>query len=276
MQWRKLIQVGVIVPLAAIALSGCGPLDNSHSYGAADTEHLNAMIGYVNVKKLPAGSTSINQIRYKALEETATQLGATGALAWRSKNINSALELQANYLDRVFDFNQLMLPNSVLPPVLVEANDELNQDSSDTLRLASKIYKIEAPARFVTAPPNWRNYLWMNFKKPALPSHTLLPNSRAEANTWNYFLKQGWQQGLQQADQIFEVNLNRLKRDYAGMILYRKLYSEHIVSAPFVAKADLGVTGNKDELRINDRVLRITAGSALQTNSKKWLPVLTK
>ena len=61
-----------------------------------------------------------------------------------------------------------------------------------------------------------------------------------------------------------------------GMILYRRLLTLHMVSAPFVASADLGVTGNATHLRINDQVLRITAQSALQPNAKKWRPVITK
>ena len=75
---------------------------------------------------------------------------------------------------------------------------------------------------------------------------------------------------------IFTANLNHLKRDMIGIILYRKLLAEHIVSAPFVAKAKLGVTGNATQLRINDEILRITAQSQLQPNPMKWRPIITK
>ena len=60
------------------------------------------------------------------------------------------------------------------------------------------------------------------------------------------------------------------------MILYRELLAEHMVSAPFVAKARLGVTGDASQLRINDEVMRITAQSELQTDPNKWQPVLAK
>ena len=61
-----------------------------------------------------------------------------------------------------------------------------------------------------------------------------------------------------------------------GMVLYRELLAEHMVSPPYVAKAQLGVTGDATQLRINDQVLRITAQSALQPNPSKWMPVITK
>ena len=89
-------------------------------------------------------------------------------------------------------------------------------------------------------------------------------------------IKVGWNNGAEQADMIFTENLNRLKRDMLGMIMYRKLLALHMVSAPFVAKAQLGVTGDATQLRINDQVLRITAQSELQPNAKKWQPVITK
>ncbi|MCD8499755.1 MAG: type IV secretory system conjugative DNA transfer family protein, partial [Gammaproteobacteria bacterium] len=43
---------------------------------------------------------------------------------------------------------------------------------------------------------------------------------------------------------------------------------------PSSLKTDLGVTGDGNGININDQVLRITALSQLQTNSKEWQPVL--
>ena len=242
----------------------------------ADDSALTADMGYVQMSTLPEGSNQINPIRLKAIQDTATQLGATGALAWQSLEIDQSLKSQQQYLNHVFDFNQLLLQHNVLPPVLVEADNTLNLADNDSIRLSSKTYKIQSPAQFVTAPPTWQAYLWMEYDKPDMPDHTLLPTTQAEANVWNAALKQGWQEGLTQANQIFSVNLSRLKRDYTGMVLYRKLLAQNMVSAPYVAQSDLGVTGDANQIRINDQVLRITAHSQLQTDSQKWSPVLTK
>lgn len=241
----------------------------------ADTPRLTADVGYISIPHLPAGGDTVNPIRFAAIRQAASSLGARGGLAWEARNIDVALQSESIFLDQVFDFNQLLLGHNVLPPVLIQSNNNLNLADNDTLRLATKTYRIIRPARFVTAPPIWRDYLWMRFKKPMLSDPSLLPKTRAEADVWNHYVKQGWLNGIGQADAIFADDLNRLKRDMLGMVLYRKLLALHMVSAPFVAKAQLGVTGDATQLRIDDQVLRITGQSELQTNPQKWQPVLT-
>lgn len=236
-----------------------------------------AEVGYISTTSLAeaAEAAGIGSVRMQALRETAATLGTQGGLAWRAEHIDRALKKQAAYLDQVFNFNQMMLAHNVLPPVLAYADKSMSLNSDDSIRLADKTYNIILPARFVTVPPTWRDYLWLNYQKPSVPNHSLLPRSQKEVLYWNTFLKKGWTRGLLQANQIFNANLSRLKRDMSGMILYKKLLSEHMVSAPFVAKSDLGITGNSQSLRINDQVLRITAQSQLQTDSSQWQPVLT-
>jgi defect-in-organelle-trafficking protein DotC len=254
----------VVILLAGMGLSSC----------TKSTQPVEPALGYVNVENVSTTDAQVNAIKAQALKETATSLGAQGALAWRAKAINDMLTQEAKTLDKLYDFNRLMLSNNVIPPVLAESTNPLTQSNANTLRLADKTYKILSPARFTTTPPTWRTYLGLHFAQPDLPDKTLLPKTRAEADIWNQALKEGWKKGLIQANQIFFANMNRLKRDYLGMVLYRKLYSQHMVSAPFVAKAELGVTGNSKEVRINDKVLKITAHSALETDSAKWKPVL--
>ena len=262
----KKIAIILILGVAAAALSGCASKRSSGN--------LSADVGYVNTASLPATSGSVNRVRTDALSEAATTLGARGALAWRSQQIDQALSKQSSYLDQVFNFSQLIIKNSVLPPVLEESNNNVNVASTKSIRMASKTYKIVSPARFVSTPPNWRNYLMMNYKKPDMPDRTLLPTTKAEAEIWNKSIREGWKQGLTQANTIFARNLARLKRDYNGIVLYRKLLAQNMVSAPYIAKAELGVTGDGTEIRINDRVIRITKDSSLNPNSQSWNPVI--
>lgn len=217
---------------------------------------------------------SVPRIRLVALQQTALSLGAQGALAWTSKGINVALEKDDRNLSRAFNFRGLLLSNNVLPPVLSEGQNALNVDSPVTLRLADKIYRLESPPRFVTAPPTWREYIWMSYVDPDRPNATLMPRDQEEQKAWDRAYDQGWNEGILQANQIFSENMGRLKRDYAGMILYRKLLAQNMVTAPFVAKSDLGVTGDAGELRINDQILRITATSELVPNSRKWKSIV--
>lgn len=219
-----------------------------------------------------AKTVQVSRIRFAALQETALTLGAQAGLAWRSKQINKELEQRSNDLDKTYNFYAMLLNKNVLPPVLSESDDSLNLDSPNSIRLSSKTYKIVNQARFVTAPPTWRDYLWMNFSKPDAPDKTLLPKNATEQMLWKHYVAAGWDNGIHQANNIMSENLSRINRDYQGMALYRKLYAQNMVSAPFVAKTELGITGDSSEMSINDQILRITALPQLNLKGNTWKP----
>lgn len=220
--------------------------------------------------------SQISGLRFKALEETAMTLAAQGGLARESELINQHLEKDKWYLETLFNFNGMMLSHGVLPPVLVQGDNSLNLADTDTIRVADKTYKILQQARFVTTPPNWRDYLWMRYSTPEIPKSFLLPRSIEERKIWVRAIKTGWDKGTLQADNIFQQSLMRLKRDYQGMILYRKLLQMHMITAPYVARTELGVTGDGSDMRINDQVLRITEMPKLQTESRGWKAIVVK
>jgi defect in organelle trafficking protein DotC len=216
------------------------------------------------------------KIREMAIRETALSLGAQAGLAHRAKFIDEELTKEARRLDTIYDFNALMLPNNILPPVLLEGRNTLNLSESSAIRISDRTYKISKQAKFVTTPPNWRQYLWMDYKKPDYPSVTLLPKTKEERAVWDDCIRTGWKNGLEQANIILEESLARIKEDFTGMILYRKLLAMNMISEPFVSHTDLGITGDASEIHIDDRVLRITALPALNTNSKDWRAAVSK
>ena len=260
----------LIKQLPAVTIAIALSTQSSWTFAADKPIKVSANIGYVNVNTYPILAQKVGSMRLSAIRETATHLGASGALAYRSVQINCALNKEAYYLDHTFNFNRILLPHHVLPPVIVEANNSLKLSDPTTIRGDQKTYRIIKPARFITTPPTWRDYLFMNYPKPTLPDNSLLPTNKTEAIAWNTFLKQGWKQGTEQANEIFQENMDRLKQDYKGMITFRKLLSEHMVSAPYVSHAKIGITGNATELRIDDQITRIVSPAQLQPDSKKW------
>jgi defect-in-organelle-trafficking protein DotC len=242
-----------------------------------DTESLagiQSMGYYGNQKNRTARETG--KIRIMALKETALSLGAQGGLAWRAKIIDEELTEQARTLDSIYDFNALVLEHNILPPVLIEGRNILNLANAQTIRLADRTYKIIKQAHFITAPPTWRQYLWLDYVKPEQPNVTLLPKTKEEKEVWRVYTEKGWQNGIEQANMILEENLARIKEDFVGMILYRKLLAMNMVSAPYVSHTDLGITGDESELHIDDRVLRITALPTLNVNAKEWRAAINK
>lgn len=216
----------------------------------------------------------IPKIRLESIKEAALGYGVRSGLARRSYEIVKILYENQELLDGVFNFNSLLLDRGVLPPVLSEAQNALKQPDSDTVRIADAVYRIERQAAFVTAPPNWRDYLAREYRyKVDLPSSLLLPKNDGEKKIWQQFVTQGWDTGVRQANSIYENSLARLERDFKGMILYRSLLAKGMIDRPYVAESNMGVTGDGNSINVNDRILRITAKPKLETNPAVWKPI---
>lgn len=262
--------------LALLALSGCSShrqqnLDNVNTANLSQLENVR-----VDLSIRSGSKTELSQLRSKSLQDSAMTIGAQGGLAWASEQMNAKLQQDRKYLDTIFNFYAMVLSHGVMPPVLEAGDNALNLADSNTIRVADRTYKIVQQARFATTPPTWREYLLMTYSKPTLPDKTLLPKTDEEQKIWKKGIRLGWEKGIEQSYSIFQQNLARLKRDYSGMVLYRKLLQEKMISPPFVARTELGITGNGDNMRINDQVLRIVEPSKLQTSGKNWRPVVVK
>ncbi|OGT11280.1 MAG: hypothetical protein A2X77_01735 [Gammaproteobacteria bacterium GWE2_42_36] len=242
-----------------------------------DTEKV-ADLEQLTQQELQPKGPVVAKIREQALKETALSIGAQGGLSMRSRQINELLTQNQKELDRIFNFSGLMLPDNVLPPVLEESHQSLSLVGPNIITLSDHTYHILKQARFVTAPPTWRDYLWMDYQKPTLPDTSLLPQNKQERKLWKTYIDTGFHQGIDQANNIYQSNVASLRRDYAGMMLYRDLFAKNMVTRPYVVSSRLGVTSNSDhtEMRINDQVLEIAAVPQLNANSNRWKPIMVE
>ncbi len=263
---KTLIRVGLLTS-SSFLLSAC--LWQTPTVNTESLEGLQNLTSSQVVK-----TPNINQIRLEALKQSAMSIGAQGGLAMRSKQIDGMLKKDQRWLDQAFNFNPMILHHNVLPPVLEEGRNTLNQPSPDVIRVSDKTYKIVEQAHFITTPPTWREYLWLDYKEPPPPDPSLLPKNDEEREIWKKDVAVGWQQGIRQANNIFNAGLAHLKRDYHGMVIYRQLLAQNMVSYPFVSTSHLGVTGNGTDMSINDQILRIASLPQLQTNTNKWKPAI--
>ena len=269
-----LIYILNVIGSLSLILVACTPTPQAQ---VGDTESLSGLQAMQAPKLASTRKTQdTSKIREMALRETALSLGAQSGLAYRAKGIDDQLLRQTRYLDTIYDFNALILENNVIPPVLLEGRNTLNLADTQTIRISDRTYKVSKQAHFVTTPPNWRQYLWLDYQKPEYPHISLLPTNKEEREIWRNNVAKGWQNGVEQANTILEENIARIKEDFSGMILYRKLLAMNIVSPPYVSHTDLGVTGDGHEIHIDDKVLRITALPQLNINSNEWKAALQK
>ncbi len=241
-----------------------------------DTTALDKLIQSVNTPTAQVAYQN-ETIRQKAIKQAAMSYGSQAGLFWVSQVIDHALKGMSGYLDRVFVFNRLMLPDHVLPPVLQQASNTVNvHDSQQKIRFVGQQYTIIQRARFASTAPNWRDYLWMSYQMPELPDASLLPKNDDEKTLWEKQLVKAWYLGVNQGKAIFNIQANKLVRDFNGMLLYRRLLLSNMVSLPYVKHVDSGITGGPNQMNIDDLTWQITKQPQLLDNAKLWQPVIER
>ncbi|PCH99416.1 MAG: type IV secretion system protein DotC [Alphaproteobacteria bacterium] len=218
------------------------------------------------------------KIRDEALRDASLSYGARAGLAKRTWDIRTTLKTREAYMDKIYDFKRLLIPASsgllIEPPIISEgSNATLIEQGGQLAAVADRIFNISRNARIVSSPRNWRAYLEREWGEVKLPPAVLLPKNDHERAVWAKNMAVGWAEGTDQADEIFQADLNKLAADYTGMIRYRKLLAQGIVSAPYALQIDRGVTGGGSEMRVGDRALQITGPSQLRTEAFEWQAV---
>lgn len=218
------------------------------------------------------------KIRDDALREAALSYGARAGLAKRTWEIRTTLDQRSAYMDQIYDFKRLLIPAPsgllIEPPIITEGEDAtLIEQGGQVAAVADKIFNINRNARIVSTPRNWRAYLEREWGEVKLPPEVLQPRNDRERSLWAKFMAEGWAEGVKQADEIFQADLNKLGSDYTGMIRYRKLLAQGVVTAPYALQIERGVTGGGSEMRVGDRAVQITGPSQLRTEAFEWQAV---
>ena len=216
-------------------------------------------------------------IRRDALREAAISYGARGGLAWRTYDIRRELETRATALDRVYDFRQLLIPAPsgllIEPPIINESlNAMLIEGDGQQAAVSDRIYNIVNNAKIVSTARTWRNYLEHEWGAVEAPPDILRPENEEERKIWIELVAKGWEEGVRQANEIFQDDLNLMMADFQGMVRYRVLLTQGMVSPPYALQVDRGVTGDGNEMRIGDRAVQITDVPELITGSEQWQP----
>jgi hypothetical protein len=160
-----------------------------------------------------------------------------------------------------------------MPPLLL---DEVGEDRLNDLWLRGGFpdsFQADSDRSSMTWREDFlRTYLEREWGEVIPPPDILLPKDDEEREIWQEHVQKGWKSGYEQADEIFESDLAQLTSDFEGMIRYRILLSQGMISPPYALQVDRGITGGGDEMKIGDRAVQITGVPELMTGADQWKP----
>jgi defect-in-organelle-trafficking protein DotC len=269
--FSKQLDLSVFVTLVALVAT-------TGAYAQSSEASVDALVKKASIQGSAEADISI--VRRAALQELAQVMGARQGLQDKSCAISKEITGKAQALDRNFRFNALVMGAGVLPPVISQAVDTVSLEAT-VMRIASRTYKIDEPARVVDIAPTWRDWLNVGMgacDKASSDAFDLPVNSRprdaAETAYFRSEVERSYVAAQAQAQGIFEANLARLERAYFGMRLYFDLYARGMVTAPQIISAtDIVNRDDPNVLIVGDTLIRITVPVDFVDNYEKWKPL---
>lgn len=230
-----------------------------------------------SVRAAPANDFGLSHVRKDALREAAMQVGAQQGMIEQSCVIDGELRAQEANFDRKYRFNELMMGPGILPPVISEVRNSVSLDDT-VMRVASRVYTLDEPARVVDMAPTWRDWIYVglsaedcNARVVDSLASSVRPRNGNEEAYFRQVLEQSYPAGREQAKEILSENLSRLERSYMGMRMYYELFARGLVSAPQIAKATEAVDmSDPNTLVLGNTIIRINLPSTFQGDMAKW------
>jgi defect-in-organelle-trafficking protein DotC len=221
-----------------------------------------------------AGS-QVAAARADVLREAAISYAAQTGYQRRVFEIIHSLENKAQQLSQQFNFNAIVYTapqqaGYIIPPVVSRTRQALtiSQQGRESVA-ADAYYRIQQPGRIVAIVPTWRDYLVLPLDTPSAPDAQFLPSGKAERAVWQRALAEGWNAGRQQADAALTINLNRLARDYLGMIEYRRLVDAGMIQSLVVSSTQSTITRSRSEMFVGQRRVRIQSDAGFAPRTAK-------
>jgi len=268
------------IVLCSGLLSGCGVTrpgndlavvaqdDGSEQNSTPSSGALPPSLGDLESFAPDDSDTSAKELaRLQQVKQAALEYGLQGGLAHGIAQIDGIVRSNADYLTRTYDFGALMIDgpygSKILPPVIVESDKIYDQVNADTLVIADHSYEILTPAAFAPIQPLWQTYLIMPWVAPATPDLKDFPDKAIEHKTWDAALKKGYEIGEEQAFADFQINLNRLNRQFIGMVRWSQLVAKGEATVPLVTAEMKPVVGGGDKVTIDEGKVEIVGNAEL-------------
>ena len=221
----------------------------------------------------PGDSARKRALRQRAQKKTALSWGAQTGYARRTSLRNRWLRKESLLLDRVFTFRPFLASDEhVLLPSVEAGKRAFKLEGTTSSDSTLVTYRIHEPARVVSIPPTFRDYLILSPGKPKKVNSLLLPKNSKEKKLWKKWTDEGWRTGEQLSDQAFQIGIRRLVRAIEGRLRFYELALAGQIERPTWARSPAATLRTGKVLEIGDTVLRITRPARF-TAADKWKPL---
>lgn len=221
----------------------------------------------------------VNEERLAAILESAYQYALKKGIESEMRAVRAVISKNERNLDAIYNFSPLMI-DRVVPPVITVTKDIVQNPNESSIKTTGVVYKIEKQAYFSTLPPNWRTYLTFPETSYAVdvtetPTKDLMPKGGAELTAWNKRVTAGFTEGQKVAQDMFKHGLNKLNRDYMGIVRFHQFVLEGKINMPTLNRAELAVSNNGSIMSIDQKMLNIRTLPSFVGNTLKWTAWLT-
>ena len=212
--------------------------------------------------------------RQAAMRDAAIAFGMQSGLVRRAFELGRVLDRYERQLDRVYRFDRVLIEREgfqVLPPVVVETTQAFRRgENGRRAATARRVLRIERPAEVVGRAPRWRSYFERAWETPRRPSTVLFPRTKEERALWRTWVEEGWTEGTRLAEDVFVADLDRLNRDFEGVVRWRVLEAQRMVTAPTLDVTRRAVVGGGREMRVDEREIAIEVDARLNPIAEDW------
>lgn len=224
----------------------------------------------------------VQQSRLQTMQDFAYGIALRASLNTHIGEISGIIKANERNLDAIYNFEPLMLAGGrVIPPIIVEARDIYNQSNDHQIRLSGAVYDIHEQAMFSSVAPNWRQYLYFasddinnayrdnSVANIDYASVGFQPKTDQEKKAWVEATKRGWNDGIEQANNLLKSSFDNLNRDYTGMVRYHTFVAQGRINMPIVNRYELYDTNSGQRLVLDEQLLQIVV---LPEFSKSKMP----
>lgn len=208
----------------------------------------------------------------RAVYELGVRLGATNGYKQEVEKLYGQINIYGDYFEQTFSFNNLVLSEGLLPPVIVSTEKTVSYRQNER-QMSAKVFRTVQDAMLITSNPTWRDYLNLQAPDPEKPSSRLKKLIESQPELWRRGIRDGWLEGVKTGREAMDVAIHELQRDFMGMQLFRMLWLAGMVEPPkIVTKTDHVQGGgvNNKEMQVGVKRTVITQPAYMVPDTAQW------